>query len=148
MPACHCAGNLAHEHYLAACGADGYGRTFVFGRRFRQIGGKEAAFVMAGEFHFAVNGKPVGVYVEYRHEYRHLNAAAFEIFRLVDFLHGHHSAVGARHHGIDGVAREVSAGRAEEVHHQQDEHTPDCGGDNGYGERTHPDPQGHVEHCH
>ena len=57
-----------------------------------------------------------------RHEHRQLNAPAFEIFRLVNFLEGHHAAVGRGHDHIFAVTREIAVRRTVEIDNQQIEH--------------------------
>lgn len=143
----HRPGNLAHEHQLPFRRTDDDGRALVLGARFGEVGGTAAPVVVLGIYHLAVDGEPVGVDVQRRHEHRELYAAAFEVLPLVGLLQGYHLAVGGRHHGVNRVAGEMAAGGAVEVHNQKEEHNrhqADGSGNPPKGLRQ-PRPQGDVD---
>ena len=62
-------GHLAHEYFLTVQSAYHDCAALVIGARFRQIGRIEPARVMTHELDGAVDRKPVGMYVENRHEH-------------------------------------------------------------------------------
>lgn len=82
----------------------------------------EASAVVLYQEYFAIDRKPVGVYIKHGHEHRQLYDIAFEIFRFVDFFEGHHGAVDRRYHHTVAVAAEMTARRAEEVEYKQEKH--------------------------
>ena len=101
---------------------------------------------MAHELHAAVDGKPVGVDVQDRHEDRQLQYAPLKHLGLVHFLECHDSAVDRRHHHIVAVTGEVAAGAVEKVEHQQVEDGRDGREYGRYETYTDEEPCQEIEH--
>jgi hypothetical protein len=74
--------------------------------------------------YFAINREPVSVNIENAHEHRQLYAVAFEIFRFVDLLEGHHRAIGTCDNGVGLVAVEKAFRRPEKIDYQKVENSP------------------------
>ena len=73
------------------------------------------AVLVVDEFHFAVNRKPVGVYVEQAHEYAHHQALVVEILVFYYFFYYHYLTVRRRNDNLFCIAVEIAFGATEEV---------------------------------
>ena len=86
------------------------------------------AVVVSYGLHLAVNGEPVGVYVEEAHEDAHHDAALVEVDVLVDFLDHYYASVCRRYHESRCVFfGEEADGAAEEVDDDAVDGAHDCG---------------------
>ena len=85
------------------------------------------AVEMLYKLHLAVDGEPVGMYVERTHEDRNHQSFVVEILVLLCFLNHDDLAVGRCHNEFIGVAIEVADRTAVEV----ERHHPGCAKDEG-----------------
>ena len=87
----------------------------------------EVAVVVGYGLHFAVNGEPVGVYVEEAHEDAHHDATLVEVDILVDFLDYYYAAIGWSYYQARCVFFGKEAyGAAEEVDDDAVDGAHDC----------------------
>lgn len=140
----HCSGDLTHGDAVAV-GLDADGAPLVVGARLGEVGGEEASAVMAHVFHGAVDGIPVGVDVERRHEDGEHDGLRVEVFTLVDLFDGDDVSVDGADHHVLSFPLVVAAGASEEI---EDEEVDDHGDDREnqrQRERRQEKPYRHVE---
>ena len=96
--------------------------------------------------YFSIYREPVGMDVEYRHEYRKLDAAGVEIFVFESLFERHNLTVGRGYDHSVGIALELAARRPEEIKHEQIDdrrHRGECDGD---GQRAYEKPCRYVDY--
>lgn len=75
--------------------------------------------MMADVFHGAFCRIPVGMYVEWRHEYGKHDGFRFKIFRLIHFLNSHYFSVNRAYYHIFAWSGIMSQWTTEEVEHEK-----------------------------
>ena len=85
------------------------------------------AILMVYEFHFALYGKPVGVYVEETHKDAYHQALVVEVGVFLYLFYHDNLAVGGSYHNLACVALEISLRATEEVEHYGIEYAEDGG---------------------
>ena len=113
----HGTSNLTAKDILALrCGDHHIGMLVLFAC-LGQPGFVEVAVEMFHEFHFPVNGEPVGMDVDKTHEYGNHQAAIMEVPVFIHFLYDHYLAVGRSYHHTFGIFLEFSYWATIEVEH-------------------------------
>jgi len=112
---CHGSGNLPAQNLRAAVGNEHHVGMLVFFACLRQPCLVEIAVLMMNELHLAVNGEPVGVYIEKAHEDTHHNPLVVEVCVFLNLFDYNHLAVGWSDHDIFRVSVEESLRTAEEI---------------------------------
>ena len=137
--ACQRTRYLTDENVLALRGLNDDVGTLVLFARLGQPRLVVVAVMMLDEFHAAVDGKPVGVYVPRTHEDADHQSFVVEISVFLHFFNHYNLAVGRSHHRTLGIAVEVANRAAVEVQRYQPgchQNGSDEGRDDVTGKRT------------
>ena len=123
----HCSGNLAYQNVCAFGGGYDNGAPLVFGAGLGEPCCFEASIVVNNLAYYALDGNPVGVYVEKAHKDADHQAAVVEVFVFVNFLDNNDLTIcRGNHNALCVITDKATYGALEEIEDYQIDYDADA----------------------